>query len=109
VLYPGKLVFAILPYPWAARVYIIEHSLLAFVAILVLMRSWATSWVGSALSALAYAFGTLVLFQKRNIIYLIGAAWLPLGIHAIDRWARLGRHAGRLELAVVLCRLTYRE
>src|SRR4051794_41874744 len=31
VLYPGKLVYAVLPYPWAARMYIVLHVLLAFV------------------------------------------------------------------------------
>jgi hypothetical protein len=102
VLYPGKLVFAILPYPCAARVYVVAHSALAFLAMLVLMRSWGTSGFGSASSALAYAFGAPILFQYCNIIYLIGAAWLPLGIHAVDRWARLGRRWGLLELAIVL-------
>ena len=66
------------------------------------MRSWGTSWFGSALSALSYAFGSPILFQYCNIIYLIGAAWLPLGIHAIDRWVRLGRRWGLVELAIVL-------
>ena len=36
------------------------------------------------------------------MIYLIGAAWLPLGIQAVDRWVRLGRRWGLLELAIVL-------
>ena len=103
VLYPGKLVFAILPYAWAARIYIVAHSALAFLTMLVLMRSWGTSGLGSAaLSALAYAFGAPILFQYCNIIYLIGAAWLPLGIHAVDRWVRLGRRWGLCELAIVL-------
>ncbi len=66
------------------------------------MRFWGTSWPGSALSALAYAFGAPVMFQYCNVIYLIGAAWLPLGVHAIDRWVRLGRGWGVLELAIVL-------
>ena len=26
VLYPGKLVFAILPYAWGARTYVVAHS-----------------------------------------------------------------------------------
>ena len=26
VLYPGKLIYALLPYPWAARVYIVAHT-----------------------------------------------------------------------------------
>ena len=48
VLYPGKLIYALLPYPWAARIYIIAHTVLAFVAMLLAMRSWGVSWAGSA-------------------------------------------------------------
>jgi hypothetical protein len=102
VMYPAKVIYAVLPYPWAARIYVVAHTALAFLAMLALSRSWGTSWVGSALSALAYAFGAPILFQYCNIIYLVGAAWLPLGIRAIDRWVRLGRRLGMLELAIVL-------
>jgi hypothetical protein len=102
VLYPGKVVFALLPYAWAARIYIVVHSVLAFAAMLVLMRSWGVSWAGSGLSALSYTFGTPILFQYCNVIYLVGAAWLPLGIHAIDGWVRLGRRLAIVELAIVL-------
>ena len=102
VLYPGKLVFAVLPYKWAARIYIVAHSALAFAAMLVLMRSWGMSWGGSGLAALSYTFGAPILFQYCNIIYLVGAAWLPLGFHAVDRWVRLGRRWAIFELAFVL-------
>jgi hypothetical protein len=106
VLYPGKLIFAIMPYAWGARIYIVVHSALAFASMLVLMRSWAISWAGSATSALAYAFGTPILFQYSNVIYLVGAAWLPLGIRAVDRWVRLGWRSGLIELAIVLAMQT---
>jgi hypothetical protein len=106
VLYPGKLVFAILPYAWAARVYVVIHTALAFAAMLVLMRSWRTSWVGSALGALSYAFGAPIVFQYSNVVYLVGAAWLALGFHAADRWIRLGRRGGLVELAIVLAMQT---
>ena len=102
VLYPGKLIFAAASLQWAARIYIVAHSVLAFVAMLVLMRSWGISWAGSGLSALSYTFGAPILFQYCNIIYLVGAAWLPLGMHAVDRWVRLGRRWAIVELAVVL-------
>jgi hypothetical protein len=102
VLYPGKLVFALVRYPLAARLYIMGHTLLAFVAMLALLRNWRISWVGSSLGALAYAFGGPVLFQYCNIIYLVGAAWLPLGFRAVDAWLRLGRRRALVELAVVL-------
>ncbi len=52
VLYPGKLVFAVLPYAWAARIYVVMHSALAFIATLILLRSWRISWAGSGLGAL---------------------------------------------------------
>ena len=66
------------------------------------MRSWKTTWAGSAIAAVSYAFGVPILFQYCNVIFLIGAAWLPLGIHAVDRWLRLGQRLGLLELAIVL-------
>ena len=106
VLYPGKLIYHVLPYPWAARCYLIFHTLLAFLSMLILMRSWQVSGIASAASALSYAFGAPVLLMSSNVIFLVGAAWLPLGIRAADRWVRLGRRWGILELAIVLAMQT---
>ena len=102
VLYPGKLIYALFPYPLAARLYIVAHLILALGAMLVTMRTWGTSWVGSAIAAMSYAFGAPVLFQYCNIIYLVGAAWLPLGFLAVDRWIRGGCLMALPGLAVVL-------
>ncbi len=102
VLYPGKVVFALFPYAWAARIYIVMHTALAFAAMLVLLRSWGTSWAGAVIGGLSYAFGAPILFQYCNVIFLIGAAWLPLGVRAVDRFVAQGRRWGILELAVVL-------
>jgi hypothetical protein len=102
VLYPGKLLYATLPYPWAARLYVILHTILAFVGVLALGRSLGISWVGSNLAGLSYAFGGPVLFQYSNVIFLVGAAWVPWGLRAIDRLLRQGRRWGAVELAVIL-------
>ncbi|MHB1560617.1 MAG: YfhO family protein [Isosphaeraceae bacterium] len=102
VFYPLKVIYAALPYPWAARVYILAHTIIAFAAMLILLRSWGTSWTGSGLAALAYAYGVPILFQSANVIYLVGAAWLPLGMRAVDRWVRLGRRSSVVELTIVL-------
>lgn len=102
VLYPGKVIYAAFPYPWAARLYVVAHTLLAFAGMLALMRSWDVGWTGSTLSALSFAFGMPILFQYCNIIFLVGAAWMPLGFRAVDRWLRLGRRWGLIELAIVL-------
>ncbi len=102
VLYPGKVIFALFPYAWAARIYIVVHTLLAFATMLILSRSWGLSWVGGGLAGLSYAFGAPILFQYCNVIFLVGAAWLPLGVRAVDRFVGQGFRLGLLELAVVL-------
>jgi hypothetical protein len=102
VLYPGKLIYAVLPYPLAARVYIMAHVALAFVTMLITMRLWQVGWFGSGLAALSYAFGAPILFQYCNVIYLVGAAWLPLGFLALERWLRRSSYWAILGLAVVL-------
>jgi hypothetical protein len=102
VLYPGKILYAALPYPWAARLYVIVHTILAFLGVLALGRSLGVSWVGSNLAGLSYAFGGPILFQYSNVIFLVGAAWVPWGLRAIDRLLRQGRRWGAVELVVIL-------
>jgi hypothetical protein len=102
VLYPGKLLYALLPYPWAARLYVIAHTVVAFFGLLAFGRSCGLSWAGSCLGGLSYAFGAPVLFQYCNAIYLVGAAWIPWGLRAIDRLLRQGWRRGGVELATIL-------
>ena len=102
VLYPGKLVFALVPYAWGIRIYTVGHEVLAFWAMVALMRSWGVSRTGAALAGLSYAFGGPVLSDYFNIIYLVGAAWVPLGFRAADRWLRLGRSWALVDLTLVL-------
>ena len=94
VLYPGKLVFAVLDYEWATRVYTIGHVALAALGMRLLMRGWGLSWCGASITALSYAFGAPVLFQYCNIVFLVGAAWLPFGLRAADQVAAAGASAG---------------
>ena len=103
VLYPGKLIFRLTPtYALGARLYVVAHSVLAFVGMFLLLSNWKISGTGCILGAMAYAFGGPILFQYCNIIYLVGAAWAPLGLRAVDRWLRLGDRWALLQLAIVL-------
>jgi hypothetical protein len=102
VLYPVKLIFALVPYPWGVRLYTVAHEVLAFWAMVALSRSWGVSRTGATLAGLSYAFGGPVLTDYFNIIYLVGAAWLPLGLRAVDGWLRLGRRSALVELSLVL-------
>jgi len=102
VLYPGKLIYAALPYPLAARAYVIAHILLAVAGMLLLAKALGMGTTGAVIAGFAYAFGAPVLFQYCNVIYLVGAAWVPWGFHAIDGWLRRGRRSAIAELAIVL-------
>jgi hypothetical protein len=102
VLYPGKLIFAVVPFAWGVRLYTIAHVLMAFGSMVALMRSWNLSPTGSTIAGLAYAFGGPVLCDYFNIIYLVGAAWMPLAFRAADQWLRLGRRVAIVQLALIL-------
>lgn len=102
VFYPGQLVYAALPYAWAARVYVLMHLALACAGMLVFTRGLGVSEAGATLAALAYGFSGPILFQYSNVIYLVGAAWLPWGLAAVDGWLRRGRRLALPALALVL-------
>ncbi len=102
VLYPGKALYAVLPYAWATRLYMIAHTIIAFLGMLILGRSCGISPTGSCLAGLSYAFGAPILLLYSSVIFVVGAAWIPWGLCAIDRLVRHGRRRGAAELAAVL-------
>src|SRR5689334_2257131 len=102
VLYPGKILYAVLAYPWAVRLYAVVHVALAWAGMFVLARAWRQSHIAAAIAAMAYAFGAPVLFQYCNIIYLVGAAWVPWGFLALELLLHRQRRSALLGLAAVL-------
>jgi len=86
VFYPGKLVFALVPsWDWAWRVYVLAHLGLALWGAYVLARRLGAGVEAAGAGALSYAFSGSVLFQYCNVPYLVGAAWLPPALWAVDR------------------------
>lgn len=92
VFYPGKLLFLV---PWgfglSYKIYVVGHVVIAAGAAFRLARHWQRSVWAAGLCALSYAFGGPVLFQYCNVVFLVGAAWLPLAILFADRMLTLGR------------------
>ena len=101
VLYPLKLVF-LLAYPLAFKLYHVGHVALAGVAMLAAARTMRLSWTAAALAAVAYAGSGFVLFQVYNVVFLVGAAWLPLGMACADRLVRHASVRAAVALAVVM-------
>ena len=102
LFYPGKLLFALpASYTRLYNAYIVGHVVLATVMSFAAARHFKASVAGAGLAALAYTFGGSVLFQYCNVVFLIGAAWLPLAILLIDRTLHAGRWLPALALGAV--------
>lgn len=85
IFYPGKLIFILpLPFSWLYKFYVIGHVVLAAAAMYAFARRLQASQPAAVLVAIAYACGGNVLFQYCNIIFLVGAAWLPAALLGIE-------------------------
>ncbi len=86
VFYPPKLLF-FLPFSYDTlfRLYILGHLLLAAATSYRFARGTGRSTSAAVAAALAYAFGGCVLFQYTNVVFLIGAAWIPEALLAAHR------------------------
>lgn len=107
VFYPGKLIFFLpITYDAAYKIYIFAHVLLAAFWAYRLARHWSASTLAAGVCAIGYAFSGSVLLQYANVIYLVGAAWLPAALLAADRMARERRFRWAVALGVVLALMT---
>ncbi len=89
VFYPGKLLF-LLPVDFTLRykLYVTLHVVLAAAGAYRLARHVQAGPEAAALAAIAYACGGNVVFQYCNVVFLIGAAWLPFAAIAADQMLR---------------------
>lgn len=102
-LYPAKIVFALpCSYTTSFNLYIVGHLLLAGAGAYCLARRWRVSRLGAGLSALSFAFSGSVLFQYCNVIFLVGAAWLPWALLAADQMLVRRSAAWAIALGAVL-------
>ena len=102
LFYPGKLLF-FLPaeysrlYSW----YIALHSFAACLFCFWWLRSCRVSESAAVVAAWTYAYGGTVLQLHCNVVFLVGAAWLPVTLAAGNRISK-GRPIGVLGLAFAL-------
>ncbi len=103
VFYPGKLLFALpADYTWLYNLYIVLHVVLAAGTSYALARHLRAGVLGASVAALSYAFSGSVLFQYCNVIFLVGAAWLPLALLYADRMLRERRSTATVGFGMTL-------
>lgn len=79
VFYPLKVIFFFnaVPYSLVFGWYVSIHLLIAAWGSYFLARRLQCSRAGSMLTVIGYSLGGSVLFQVNNVVYIVGAAWLP--------------------------------
>lgn len=84
LLYPPTWLL-LLPIPtWLVyNIYIMGHILLAGLTAGFVIRRWRGSWQAACLASVSYALSGTLITLYSNQIYLVSAAWLPLGIWSI--------------------------
>jgi len=102
VFYPGKLVY-FLPITTyhAYHLYVIGHFLLAALTCYRLAQRFNGSRPAAMIATLSYVFGGSVLFQYSNIVFLVGAAWLPEAIRQADIMITTRRISSVIALGLV--------
>jgi hypothetical protein len=103
VLYPGSLLYLLLPLPWGLNLFCLVHLYAGGVGMYVLARHWSGSQLGGAIAGIAYAFSGLTLnaLMWPNNIAALG--WAPWVLHEVEGAWRVGK--GRLPRAITLAAL----
>ena len=85
LFYPPRLVL-LLPLDFARlyNSYVVGHVALAALGSYLLARQFRASVTAAATAAICYSCGGSVVFQHSNVVYLVGAAWLPFAAWGID-------------------------
>ncbi|MBR4832808.1 MAG: hypothetical protein IKU86_00540, partial [Thermoguttaceae bacterium] len=93
VFYPGKAIFFLssagcVDFNVCFSFYIIGHVALSFFGVYFLTRRLRISRLGAVLAGTSYSFSGPILFQYSNVVFLVGAAWLPfLALFSFDFFA----------------------
>ena len=107
VFYPGKLIFFLpIDYGWAYKSYILAHVVLAAAGAYWLARGWKAGARAAGVCAISYAFSGSVLMQYTNVIFLVGAAWLPFGVLTAERMLHRRSPRWAVLLGTVLALMT---
>ena len=107
VFYPGKAIFFLASAGFADfnacfSLYVVGHVALAFFGVFWLTRRLRISRAGAVLAGLSYSFSGPILFQYSNVVFLVGAAWLPfLALFSFDFFAS-ATFGGKLKSALNL-------
>ena len=91
-LYPGSLLYLLLPLPWSLGFFCVAHLLLGGMGMRALAERWTGSRFGAAVAGVTFVFSGLVLSCVIYPNYLVALGWMPWVVLATRRaWQEGGR------------------
>ncbi|MFA6544878.1 MAG: YfhO family protein [Limisphaerales bacterium] len=91
-LYPGSLIYLLLPLPWSLGFFCVAHLFLGGMGMRALAERWTGSRFGAAVAGVAFVFSGLVLGCVIYPNYLVALGWMPWVVLATRRaWQEGGR------------------
>jgi hypothetical protein len=85
VLYPGSLIYLLLPLPWSLSLFCIAHFYLAGVGMYQLARQWTGENIPAAIAGIAFPFSGLVLCCLKWPNNIAALGWMPLVILGVQQ------------------------
>ncbi len=91
-LYPGALIYLLLPLPWSLGFFCVAHLFLGGTGMRALAERWTGSRFGAAVAGVAFVFSGLALGCVIYPNYLVALGWMPWVALATRRaWQEGGR------------------
>jgi hypothetical protein len=91
-LYPLALVYLLLPLPWSLSFFCLLHLFCAGMGMYFLASRWTNNSVAAAVAGMGFALNGLILNALMWPNNIVGLAWMPWVIWAMERaWSRGGR------------------
>jgi len=91
VLYPGALIYLLLPLPWSMNLFVFAHVFLAAAGTYALARRWTGNCFAASVAGLLFAWNGLTLHALMWPNNIAALGWMPWVVLALERaWSQGG-------------------
>jgi len=90
-LYPGSLIYLLLPLPWSMGLYCLLHQFLAGMGMYFLARRWTGNSLAAAAAGILFSFGGLTQYALMWANNIAALGWMPWIVLALQSaWTKDG-------------------
>ncbi len=89
-LYPGSLIYLLMPLPWSLGIFCVAHWLLGGMGMYALAQRWTQSRFAASVAGVAFVFSGASLTSHIYPNYLVTFGWMPWVVLLVERACREG-------------------